>query len=78
VAAAARTGVKAADREVAARTQRPASPCINVCSLDARGLCIGCLRSGDEIARWLAMSAEEQWQLLELLEQRRSLNLQVT
>ena len=47
------------------RTERPPSPCINVCTLDARGYCIGCLRTGAEIGRWLAMSAEEQWRLLE-------------
>jgi uncharacterized protein len=54
--------------------QRPPSPCINVCSLDARGYCSGCLRTGEEIGRWLAMSAQEQWQLLaELAERRRQL-----
>jgi predicted Fe-S protein YdhL (DUF1289 family) len=36
------------------------------------------LRTGDEIARWLAMSAAEQWRLLELLKERRRLNQQVT
>jgi uncharacterized protein len=41
--------------------------------LDAGGLCIGCLRSGEEIGRWMAMSAEEQWQLLEELAERRKL-----
>ncbi|HLY53427.1 MAG TPA: DUF1289 domain-containing protein [Steroidobacteraceae bacterium] len=53
--------------------QRPASPCINVCSLDAQGLCIGCLRTGEEIGRWLAMSADEQWRLIAELERRRKL-----
>ena len=62
-----------ADPKLAARTERPPSPCINVCSLDARGWCIGCLRSGDEIGRWVAMSADEQWQLLEELGRRRNL-----
>ncbi|HLJ38814.1 MAG TPA: DUF1289 domain-containing protein [Steroidobacteraceae bacterium] len=51
--------------------QRPPSPCINVCSLDARGFCIGCLRTGEEIGRWLAMSAEEQWRLIAELERRK-------
>ncbi len=51
--------------------QRPPSPCINVCALDARGLCVGCLRSGDEIGRWPSMSAAEQWQLLAVLAERR-------
>jgi uncharacterized protein len=44
-----------------------------VCSLDARGYCIGCLRTGDEISRWMAMSADEQRQLLAVLAERRKL-----
>jgi len=35
------------------------------------GLCIGCLRTGDEIGRWQAMSARDQWLLIEQLEERR-------
>nr|WP_185985519.1 DUF1289 domain-containing protein [Aureimonas mangrovi] len=32
------------------------SPCILVCHLDpASGICIGCGRSGEEIANWVAM-----------------------
>jgi uncharacterized protein len=53
--------------------ERPPSPCINVCSLDANGYCVGCLRTGNEIARWMAMSAAEQWQLLAQLAERRKL-----
>ena len=29
-----------------------ASPCIGVCTLDAAGYCVGCLRTGAEIAAW--------------------------
>jgi uncharacterized protein len=54
------------------RTVPPASPCINVCVLDGKGLCLGCLRSGDEIARWRDMSAAEQWRLLDRLAERRA------
>ena len=37
------------------------SPCTKICTLDARsGLCLGCGRSIDEIARWTAMSAAER------------------
>jgi predicted Fe-S protein YdhL (DUF1289 family) len=50
----------------------PASPCINVCVLGAAGYCIGCLRTGDEIARWREMSAPEQWRLIEQLGERRA------
>lgn len=41
------------------------SPCIGICQLDDGGLCVGCLRSGDEIARWLGMSATEREHLME-------------
>ncbi|MEZ5465093.1 MAG: DUF1289 domain-containing protein [Lysobacteraceae bacterium] len=32
------------------------SPCIGVCTLDARGQCTGCFRSTEEIANWLRYS----------------------
>jgi uncharacterized protein len=46
----------------------PASPCMNICVLDASRTCIGCLRTLDEIARWGRMSATEQWQVVARLE----------
>ena len=37
------------------------SPCNNVCQLDPKsGLCIGCARTLDEIARWAEMSDAER------------------
>jgi uncharacterized protein len=37
------------------------SPCIKVCTLDARsGRCLGCGRNVEEIARWSAMSDAER------------------
>ena len=51
--------------------QAPTSPCINVCTLDMRGYCMGCLRHVDEIAGWSRMTAHEQWAVLAQLEQRR-------
>jgi predicted Fe-S protein YdhL (DUF1289 family) len=37
------------------------SPCVKICTLDARsGLCLGCGRTIDEIARWSGMSAAER------------------
>jgi uncharacterized protein len=41
------------------------TPCIGVCRLDAGGLCVGCRRSGDEIARWRGMSEDERRRLME-------------
>jgi len=37
------------------------TPCIDICLLDDRsGLCVGCGRSGDEIARWTDMTPAER------------------
>ena len=48
------------------------SPCINICVLDPdRGLCRGCYRSLDEIARWGMFSAAERTRIMETLEARR-------
>jgi hypothetical protein len=37
------------------------TPCVNICLLDVEtGLCTGCGRTIDEIARWSAMSHRER------------------
>jgi predicted Fe-S protein YdhL (DUF1289 family) len=41
------------------------SPCIGVCELGRDGYCEGCLRSGDEIARWVAMGERERKRMLD-------------
>jgi predicted Fe-S protein YdhL (DUF1289 family) len=41
------------------------SPCIGICHLGADGLCDGCLRSGDEIARWMAMGDPERRRIMD-------------
>jgi uncharacterized protein len=49
------------------------SPCTNICTLDARsGLCLGCGRTIDEIARWAAMSADERARIMAELPARRA------
>lgn len=40
------------------------TPCIGVCSLRLDGLCDGCLRTTDEIARWSTMSESERERLM--------------
>jgi len=41
------------------------SPCIKICTLDpGRGLCLGCGRTIEEIARWSVMSAAEHATLM--------------
>ena len=39
----------------------PGSPCLNICSLDERGICRGCFRSLEEIAGWMRMTPKDQW-----------------
>ena len=49
-----------------------ASPCINVCQMDAgTGWCAGCLRSIDEIAAWSRMDETSKRAVCAQLPQRR-------
>lgn len=50
-----------------------ASPCVKVCRIDPiTGLCEGCHRTLDEIARWSAASPEEKRRILAFVARRRS------
>ena len=50
------------------------TPCIKVCTMDpATGLCRGCRRTLDEIARWAMMGAAERAQIMGELQGRRVL-----
>ena len=41
------------------------TPCIKVCTLDARmGVCLGCGRTIDEIARWANMNNSERSKIM--------------
>ena len=53
------------------------SPCNNICRMDdTRGVCIGCCRTLDEIARWGGMSDTEREKVLaELPARRRELDV---
>lgn len=49
------------------------SPCISICQIDpVTENCMGCYRTRQEIARWPAMNAAEQRDLLQTLKQRRA------
>jgi predicted Fe-S protein YdhL (DUF1289 family) len=51
-----------------------ASPCVSVCVMDdAIGLCRGCYRTLDEIARWSVMLEAEKRAVIVLLEQRKKI-----
>lgn len=50
--------------------RRPASPCVNICTLDEADVCTGCLRTLEEIADWGALNAEAQWRIVDELPER--------
>lgn len=50
-----------------------ASPCVNVCQISPElGLCAGCLRTLDEIARWSIMRDEERAGVIAAVAKRRA------
>ncbi|TVR95574.1 MAG: DUF1289 domain-containing protein [Rhodospirillales bacterium] len=50
------------------------SPCVGVCELHPEnGLCLGCLRTMDEIAAWRDISAAERYGILKRIAERRRL-----
>lgn len=46
------------------------SPCVGVCALGPDGLCVGCHRSGAEIAAWPAMDDAARLRVMERLDSR--------
>ena len=47
------------------------TPCVNVCMLDdVSGICVGCGRSGHEIASWVTMSPAERRAIMSALPER--------
>jgi prolyl-tRNA editing enzyme YbaK/EbsC (Cys-tRNA(Pro) deacylase)/predicted Fe-S protein YdhL (DUF1289 family) len=56
---------------VAQSPARPASPCVNICRMDARtGWCEGCRRTIDEIAAWSSLDAAARERIWKDLPQR--------
>ncbi len=43
------------------------TPCIGVCALDGEGVCMGCHRTTDEIARWGQMDDAERMHLMDMV-----------
>ncbi len=51
--------------------QTLSTPCINICVIEpATRLCLGCLRSIDEISRWGSMSEAERRRIMQDLHRR--------
>jgi uncharacterized protein len=46
------------------------SPCVDICRLNAQGLCIGCRRTLSEIAEWSQASDARRLEILSALEAR--------
>jgi len=54
-------------------TSTVASPCISVCRMDAAtGLCVGCLRTLDEIAAWSVLDDDARRDVWTAIAQRRA------
>lgn len=52
---------------------RPPSPCISVCRIEpSSGLCEGCLRTLDEIARWGSLNDEARSAVWNAIDERRA------
>ncbi len=54
------------------RSLAVASPCVQICRLDAHEVCTGCGRTLDEIARWSRMSDDERRVVVTRAAERRS------
>jgi predicted Fe-S protein YdhL (DUF1289 family) len=46
------------------------SPCVDICRLDAGGLCVGCRRTIDEIVEWPRASEARRREILREVERR--------
>ncbi|WP_367195301.1 DUF1289 domain-containing protein [Amorphus sp. 3PC139-8] len=52
-------------------TERIESPCVSICRIDpTSGLCIGCLRTLDEIASWRTLDADQRRAVIAELQDR--------
>lgn len=48
------------------------SPCIEVCSLNDRDVCIGCYRTANEIIEWFSASDQRKREILTAVVERRA------
>ena len=46
------------------------SPCVSICALDDDDICIGCLRSGQEIIQWGKVDDEGKRQIMRKVAER--------
>ena len=48
------------------------SPCIEVCSLNERDICIGCYRTANEIIEWFSACDQRKREILTAVVERRA------
>lgn len=60
-----------APRQQTARPTVIETPCVKICTIDDDGLCAGCSRSLDEIARWGSMAPTERQRIMAELPKRK-------
>ena len=46
------------------------SPCVGICALNEKDICVGCYRTGIEISAWGEMKENERCAVLELVKER--------
>ncbi len=51
--------------------EAPRSPCISVCVLNEKDVCIGCYRSSNEIVDWFMASPQRKREILSCAQERR-------
>ena len=51
--------------------EEPKSPCISVCVLDEKDICMGCFRSAEEITDWFMATDEQKREVLRKAQERR-------
>jgi predicted Fe-S protein YdhL (DUF1289 family) len=56
--------------DAASKPVAVASPCVDICKLDAQGLCIGCRRTIGEIAEWSRATDARRLDILSALKTR--------
>ena len=48
------------------------SPCIGDCKMNEQNYCRGCLRTRDEIGRWLSITEQQRLTIIAICETRKS------
>ena len=48
------------------------SPCVEVCALNDRDICVGCYRTADEIIEWFTANSDRKNEILAAVAERRT------